>query len=249
MSVQLTDKVIWITGAGKGLGRTIAHGVLSAGATVVATARTLDSLESLREEYPAGRVLVAPGSVATESDVERITSQISSEFAQLDGLVNCAGVSPSFDRSERIGIDTFRAILETNVVGSFICAQQAGRLMLTQGFGSIINVSSIHGQNGYPRISAYAASKGAISALTKTLAVEWADRGVRVNTLAPGYFDTDLSHKLLESSWGDDIRRRTPMGRTGEPDELIGAVTYLLSDSANYTTGSTITVDGGWSAW
>jgi NAD(P)-dependent dehydrogenase (short-subunit alcohol dehydrogenase family) len=81
------------------------------------------------------------------------------------------------------------------------------------------------------------------------LAVEWADRGVRVNNLAPGYFDTDLSHKLLESSWGDDIRRRTPMGRTGEPDELIGAVTYLLSDSANYTTGSTITVDGGWSAW
>jgi NAD(P)-dependent dehydrogenase (short-subunit alcohol dehydrogenase family) len=172
------------------------------------------------------------------------------ENGPLDGLVNCAGISPRFTRSEELDVEAFREIIETNTIGSFICARAAGRIMLGQREpGSIVNVSSVHARVGYPRIAAYAASKGAIDALTTTLAVEWADRGVRVNTLAPGYFETDLSRGLLQSSWGEDIRRRTPMGRTGEPRELTGAATFLLSDASSYVTGTTLSVDGGWQAW
>ncbi|WP_374456000.1 SDR family NAD(P)-dependent oxidoreductase [Nocardioides sp.] len=247
----LEGKTIWVTGAGRGLGRAIASGLVNDGATVVATARSAETLHSLAAEHGDHKVIVAPGSVADEAEVDEIlaTSGILSA-GRLDGLVNCAGISPSFARSEALEVETFRQILETNTIGTFICAQAAGRVMLSQPEpGSIVNVSSVHARVGFPRIAAYAASKGAVDALTTTLAVEWADRGVRVNTLAPGYYDTDLSHGLLESAWGDDIVRRTPMGRTGEPHELAGAVTFLLSDASSYVTGTTLSVDGGWQAW
>ena len=117
------------------------------------------------------------------------------------------------------------------------------------GGGSIVNVSSVHARVGYPRIAAYGASKGAVEALTATLAVEWSQRGVRVNTVAPGYFPTELSAGLLESRWGEDILRRIPMARTGRPGELAGAVSFLLSDASSYVTGATLAVDGGWQAW
>jgi NAD(P)-dependent dehydrogenase (short-subunit alcohol dehydrogenase family) len=249
--LPLAGKTIWVTGAGKGLGRAIAAALVGDGATVVATARSPETLRSLAAEHPGGAVLVAPGSVADEEDVERILERSGIRAAgRLDGLVNCAGISPRFTRSEELDVEAFREIIETNTIGSFICARAAGRIMLGQREpGSIVNVSSVHARVGYPRIAAYAASKGAIDALTTTLAVEWADRGVRVNTLAPGYFETDLSRGLLQSSWGEDIRRRTPMGRTGEPGELTGAATFLLSDASSYVTGTTLSVDGGWQAW
>lgn len=121
--------------------------------------------------------------------------------------------------------------------------------MLEQGSGSIVNVTSVHAEVGAERIAAYAASKGAITALSRSLAVEWADRGVRVNCLAPGYVPTDLSSGLLDSPRGEGIRARIPMGRTGVPHEVAGAAVFLVSDAAGYTTGSTITTDGGWTAW
>lgn len=249
--LPLSGKRIWVTGAGKGLGRAIASGLIDNGATVIATARSKESLQALANDHAPGRVIVAPGSIADEGDVSAIVDSLAMvDGATVDGLVNCAGISPSFARSEDLDLDTFRRILETNTLGTFLCARAAGRLMLAQpGGGSIVNVSSVHARVGYARIAAYAASKGAVDALTATLAVEWADRGVRVNTLAPGYFDTDLSHGLLESKWGDDIKRRTPMGRTGDASELAGAVTFLMSDASTYMTGSTMTIDGGWTAW
>jgi NAD(P)-dependent dehydrogenase (short-subunit alcohol dehydrogenase family) len=260
-SAALDGKVVWVTGAGKGLGRAIASRLVQDGATVVATSRSAADLTSLAAEHPDGRVVPAPGSVADEADVERIVTGITditestvsgstnATRARLDGLVNCAGISPSFVRSENLDLDTFEKVLRTNTMGTFSCARAAGRVMLAQGSGSIVNISSIHARVGFARIAAYAASKGAIDALTATLAVEWADRGVRVNGVAPGYYRTDLSGGLLDSSWGAEITRRIPMGRTGEPAELGGAVSFLLSDASSYMTGTTMNIDGGWQAW
>ena len=251
MTASLIGKVIWVTGAGKGLGRAIATSVVAEGATVVATARSESDLANLQAEHPHSTVIVASGSVTSEADIDRIIGGLpDSGITGLHGLVNCAGISPSFVRSERLDVSTFRDILDTNAVGTFICTRAAAGLMLQQpGGGSIVNISSVHAQAGYPRIAAYAASKGAVAALTATLAVEWADRGVRVNTVAPGYFRTDLSKGLLDSKRGDDVLARIPMRRVGRPEELVRAVTYLLSDDAAYTTGTTISVDGGWQAW
>lgn len=247
-STALTGKVIWVTGAGKGLGRAIARALAQRGATVVATARTIEDLDELHQELP-DNLRSAPGSVTSEDDVERIVVNIAAQ-GRLDGLVNCAGISPSFTRSEDLSVEVFQSVMETNALGTFLCARAAGRVMLAQdGGGSIVNVSSVHASVGYPRIAAYAASKGAVDALTKSLAVEWADRGVRVNTLTPGYFRTDLSKGLLGSKWGGDVLRRIPMGRTGEPSELGEAAVFLLSDGSSYMTGSNITIDGGWQSW
>lgn len=249
MSERLRDKVVWVTGAGKGLGKAIAAALAAEGATVVATSRSADDLDRLREELGADRVLVAPGSVTDRVQLASIVESIVAH-GRLDGLVNCAGISPSFTRSERLDPEVFEQVLSTNALGTFLCTQAAAQVMLDRGTGgSIVNVTSVHARVGYPRIAAYAASKGAVQAMTSTLAVEWADRGVRVNTLSPGYFPTELSQGLLDSGWGEDIQRRIPMGRTGRPEELAQAVVFLLSEESSYMTGADITVDGGWQAW
>lgn len=248
----LAGRVVWVTGAGRGLGRAIATGLVANGATVVATARNADSLDALAAEHTSGRVVTAPGSVADPADIARIVTafpKTAEGHPQVHGLVNCAGISPVFVRSEQLDSHTFAEILEVNTLGTFICAQAAARLMLEQpGGGSIVNISSVHARAGSARMAAYAASKGAVEALTATLAVEWAKRGIRVNTVAPGYYPTDLSHGLLESHWREGILGKIPMGRTGDPSELVGVTSFLLSDAASYVTGTTVAVDGGWLA-
>lgn len=244
---QLDGKVVWITGAGKGLGKALATAVAQAGATVAATSRTASDLDALAAEVPG--VVAYPGSIASTQSVSQIAGAIVADHGRLDGLINCAGISPSFVRSERLDDAVFSEILDVNVTGTFRCARAAAEHMLAAGGGSIVNITSVHAEAGFERIAAYAASKGAVAALTKSLAVEWADRGVRVNAIAPGYYDTDLSHGLLESAWRDRIVGHIPMGRTGEPSELGASGVFLLSDGSGYITGTTLTVDGGWTAW
>jgi NAD(P)-dependent dehydrogenase (short-subunit alcohol dehydrogenase family) len=244
----LKGRVAWVTGAGKGLGRAIAVALAEAGATVAVTARSAGDLDELVGELGELDVRAYPGSVSDPETVRAIARAVHADLGSLDGLVNCAGVSPSFTRSEQLDEDTFRTVLDVNLTGTFLCCREAGALMLEQGSGSIVNISSVHGTSGFPRIAAYAASKGGVEALTRTLAVEWADRGVRVNTVAPGYFTTDLSRPLLESRWNERVVGNIPLGRTGNPRELTGAVTFLLGEASTYVTGSTLAVDGGWTA-
>lgn len=246
---DLTGRVAWVTGAGKGLGRAMATALAAAGATVAVTSRTAADLESLAKELGADhRVLVLPGSVADGAAVDGMVERVVEAYGRLDVLVNCAGISPTFKRTEQVTDDEWSEVLDVNLDGAFHCCRAAGRRMLEAGSGSIVNISSVHGAAGFPRIAAYAASKGALEALTRVLAVEWADRGVRVNALAPGYFDTDMSSGLVASRWGERILGEIPQARIGTPAELGGAVVYLASDASRYVTGTTLRVDGGWLA-
>ncbi|MFD3307237.1 SDR family NAD(P)-dependent oxidoreductase [Streptomyces sp. NPDC058694] len=248
--LRLDGKTAWVTGAGKGLGRAIAVALSQAGANLAVTARTAADLDSLEAELAAygGKVLVLPGSVADSAAVLTMTERITEWTGRLDALINCAGVSPHFTRSEWVTDEDWRRVLDINLQGTFYCCREAGKVMLQQGSGSIVNVSSVHASTGFERIAAYAASKGGVEALSKALAVEWADRGVRVNALAPGYFRTDLSSGLLDSRWGERIVQGTPLGRVGNVEELGGAAVFLASDASRFVTGTTLTVDGGWTA-
>ncbi len=246
----LTDQVIWVTGASRGLGRAVVVELVGRGATVVATSRTGDDLEVLQSEVRGpGRIDPRPGSVDVPDDVDGIVESAIAEHGRIDALVNCAGISPSFAQAVKVDDETFERVLAVNVHGSFRCIRAVAPHMLERGSGAIVNVSSVHARAGFERIVAYSASKGAIDAMTRSLAVEWAARGVRVNGLAPGYFRTDLSSGLLESAWGEEIVRRVPMGRVGAPAELAPAAAFLVSPESSYMTGSIMTVDGGWTAW
>jgi NAD(P)-dependent dehydrogenase (short-subunit alcohol dehydrogenase family) len=246
----LEDKVVWLTGATGGLGRVLAGGAARAGAQVVLTSRTDSEIHRLTDVLePEG--LSALGLAASVTDVAvvgALVEQILATEGRLDVLINCAGVSPAYIRSESLDDALWRNVIDTNLSGAFYCAQAAGRVMLQAGAGSIVNVSSVHGHVAGPRLAAYAASKGALEALTRTLAVEWADRGVRVNAVAPGYFAAGVAEPLLTTRWREPILARVPMGRFAHADELVGAVMFLAGESSSYVTGTTIFVDGGWTA-
>ena len=251
VSFQFAGRRVWITGASRGLGRAIALGFAASGADVALTARSAESLHEVAAEAEAlgAKTLALPASVSETAGVAGAVGEIERAWGGLDVLVNCAGVSPMFKKAELVEDDEWRQVLDVNVTGSFLCAREAGRLMLDREGGAIVNISSIHGTVGGERMAAYSASKGAVDALTRTLALEWATRGIRVNTLSPGYFETDMTEALRgHKKWRGHLLSRIPMGRFGVPEELVSAALFLASDASGFMTGSTVVVDGGWTA-
>jgi NAD(P)-dependent dehydrogenase (short-subunit alcohol dehydrogenase family) len=245
---DLDGKVAVVTGASSGLGRRFARVLDAAGATVVVAARRVDRLEELAAELERGVVVACD--VGNAEDRKRLMARATEVDGNIDILVNNAGIGTPM-AAEDEPIEHFKQVMDVNVNAVFALCQLAGRQMIEQGHGSIINVASILGLVASAPIkqASYTASKGAVINLSRELAVQWARKGVRVNSLAPGWFPSELTTDMF----GDEsamafMRRNAPMARGGEEGELDGALLFLAGDASSYVTGHTLTVDGGWTA-
>jgi NAD(P)-dependent dehydrogenase (short-subunit alcohol dehydrogenase family) len=247
---SLDGKIAVVTGGTSGIGRALSLGLAEAGADVVATARRQQQVDDTAAEIEArGRqTLRLASDVCDRESLEELFSATLEKFSKVDILINCAGRikrTPTLTMPEEEWAD----ILDTNLTGTLRACQIFGRHMLERGYGRIVNIASLNSFVALNEVAAYAASKAGVASLTRSLAVEWSRKGVTVNAIAPGVFRTDLNASLLDSTpRGQELLMRTPMGRFGKTEELIGAAIYLASDAASFVTGQTLVVDGGFLA-
>ena len=243
---DLTGKVCVVTGASRGIGRGMAEGLARNGATVVLAGRTRATLEQAAAAIGES-AMVQTADVSKEADVVALRDAALARFGKIDVLVNNAGVDPIFKGIERTSLEEWQHIIDVNLTGLFLCCKHIGGA-IGKG-GSVINVSSVAGHVGLVRSVPYCASKGGAELLTKALAIDWAARGVRVNTLAPGWVDTDLTHELLTHEvHGQRMLSGTPLGRFATPNDMAGGVVFLASDASAFMTGQSLVIDGGWTA-
>lgn len=248
---DLTGRIAIVTGGGRGIGRAIAEGLAAFGARVVLSGRTAATLAETEAAIIAagGEAIVQVADVSKEADVIALRDAVLARFGRIDVLVNNAGINPIWRTIDKISLAEWQSVIDVNLTGLFLCCKYIGSAMVERGAGSIINVSSVAGHVGLTRSVPYCASKGGTELLTKALALDWAKRGVRVNCLAPGYVDTDLTSALLHhDTLSKPFMDHTPLGRFGEGKDMVGAAVFLASDASAYMTGSSLVVDGGWTA-
>jgi NAD(P)-dependent dehydrogenase (short-subunit alcohol dehydrogenase family) len=249
---DLSSRVAIVTGSGRGLGSAMAVGLGEAGAAVVACSRTLAEAERTAAQIrdAGGRAIAVRADTCDRASAEDLVASAVGEFGHLDVLVNNAGID-RIEPAEDVSDENLLTVMQTNLVGYFHCAQAAGRHMLAGAGGSIINISSIAGQVGIAGLTSYSMSKGGVDQMTRVMALEWATRGVRVNAIAPGYFENIMADAVHEHDRPDkqqQVITFTPMARRGHPHELIGPVVFLASDASSYVTGAVLYVDGGYTA-
>jgi gluconate 5-dehydrogenase len=254
---SLEGKVALVTGASSGLGVEFARGLAMAGADVAVVARRLERLQAVAQELEALGVQAhaVQADLRDEEQINAALAQVEERLGPIDILVNNAGVAP-VSRAERHALDKWQQALEINLTAVFLLSQKVGaRMIERQQGGRIIMISSVLGEgaNAVHKTIGYAATKGAVTNMTRQLAVEWAPHGITVNALAPSWFPTEMITDPRLGRVHDEQRARmelfTPMGRLGQDGELLGAVIFLASPSASYVTGEILHVDGGWRAW
>jgi NAD(P)-dependent dehydrogenase (short-subunit alcohol dehydrogenase family) len=250
---DLTGKAAIVTGAGRGLGRAMAIGLAEAGARVAVAARTISEIEETAAAITkaGGRAIAVACDAVKRADVQRLVAVTAERFGGLDVIVIDHGIGYA-EKAEEITDAELDRMLAINLRGAIVCAQEAGKRMIAQGRGgSIILVSSTSSWLGFEGLTSYAAAKGGVDAAARNLALEWGPHGIRVNTINPGY----MTHHMRSSDARHDypeemrvIKERTPLGRKGRPEELVGPVVFLASDASSFVTGHTMPVDGGWCA-
>jgi NAD(P)-dependent dehydrogenase (short-subunit alcohol dehydrogenase family) len=246
---DLTGRTAVVVGGTSGIGRAIALGLADAGADVVATGRRADVVDEVAAviERRGRRTLRHPVDVARAESITALRDACLAAFGQVDIVVVAAGVTKRVASVEMSEADWNR-ILDTNVTGMFRTYQVFAPPMIARGSGRLIGIASLAAFVGLQEVAAYTASKAAVAGLTRALAVEWSRHGVTVNAIAPGVFETDLNREILKGARGQEFLVRTPMGRFGRVEELVGAAVYLASDAATFVTGQVIAVDGGFLA-
>ncbi len=252
INVEMFDmhgKVVIVTGGSRGIGKGIALAFGTAGASVVVAARNVDLLQEVAEgiEANGGVPFCVECDLRKDEDILGLIEKTVAHFGKIDVLVNNAGISPFVKKSEEVTKEMWQDVIQVNLLAPFLLCREAGRIMMQQNWGRIINMASTGGLIGFPRQIAYSATKGALIQMTRVLAVEWAGKyNITVNAIAPGYFITDLTEGMRKSETiSRDLLQRNPSGRFGEVEEIAGAALYLASESASFTTGAVIVIDGG----
>ena len=247
---DLNGRTAVVVGGTTGIGRAISLGLADAGADVIASSRRQEQVDKASSEIEAKgkKTLRLTSDVCDRASLIQLRDETVKQFGKVDILFNCAGIikrAPTLDFPE----ETWNQILDTNLTGTLRSCQVFGEHMLARGYGRIINIASLTTFIALYEVAAYGASKAAVSALTKSLAVEWSRHGVLVNAIAPGIVRTALNENLLDNTErGRELKMRTPMGRWGKTEELVGAAVYLASEASSFVTGEIMVVDGGFLA-
>jgi 3-oxoacyl-[acyl-carrier protein] reductase len=235
--------LILLSGGSRGLGLAIARSLLEAGHRVATFSRkSTPEIEALKADH-AGRLTYVPGDMADSPSLSRVVAAVEKETGPIDALINNAGIA--YD-GVLAGMppEQIERLIQVNLTGALLLTRLVVRRMLLRNAGNIINISSIIGLRGYSGLAAYSATKGGLDAMTRALARELGGRNIRVNSIAPGYLETEMTHGLSDFQ-RDQVVRRTPLGRLGVPADVVGVVQFLLSPASAYMTGQTLVVDGG----
>lgn len=252
---SMKSKVSIVTGGAQGLGKAMAAALAQAGSNIVIAEINVSLAEETAKEFEEKygiETLVVKCDVTSPKDAQAMAKATVEKFGRIDVLINNAGICKHIP-AESVSPEDWLAVININLNGVFFCAQAVGQVMIQQKFGNIINISSMSGVivNTPQTQASYNASKAGVIHLTKSLASEWAQHNIRVNTIAPGYMKTDMTKTFFENGgeWPERWMNFTPMNRPGTPDELDGIVLYLASEASTFTTGGVFLVDGGYSVW